>query len=113
MRAHLSIPGAEGLRALSWEEVQEIIDKFDQLNPYDQRCIKGSILSLVKANHIDADPSKPQRRLYGYSVSSKRYAIYEKTGKSDIRVIEPKAHGLGYLAAPRAEKEGGEGHWIV
>jgi len=107
----LRIPGAGDLRTLSWDEVQEIIDKFERLNPYDHRHIQGSILSLVKANHIDSDSSKQRRQLYGYSVSSKRYAIYEKTA-DDIKVVEPKAHGLGYLAAPREEKEGEEGNWI-
>jgi hypothetical protein len=109
----LCIPGAEGLRTLSWDEVQNIIDRFERLNPYDRRYIKGSILSLVKANHVDSDSSKPRRQLYGYSVSSKRYAIYEKTGHDDIKVVEPKAHGLGYLAAPKEEKEGEEGNWIA
>jgi hypothetical protein len=79
---------------------------------YDRRYIQGSILSLVKANHVDSDSSKPRRQLYGYSVSSKRYVIYEKT-TNDIKVVEPKAHGLGYLAAPREEKEGEEGNWIA
>lgn len=79
-------------------------DRFERLNPYDRRYIKGSILSLVKANHVDTDSSKPRRQLYGYSVSSKRYAIYEKIGRDDIKVVEPKAHGLGYLAAPKEEK---------
>jgi hypothetical protein len=109
----LRIPGAEGLRTLSWDEVQSIIDRFEHLNPYDRRFIKGSILSLVKANHVDSDSSKPRRQLYGYSVSSKRYAIYEKTGHNDIKVVEPKAHGLGYLAAPKEEEEGEEGNWIA
>ena len=31
---------------------------------------------------------------------------------NDVNVVEPKAHGLGYLAAPREEKEGEEGNWI-
>ena len=109
----LRIPGAEGLRTLSWDEVQSIIDRFERLNPYDRRFIEGSILSLVKTNHVDSDSSKPRRQLYGYSVSSKRYAIYEKTGHNDIKVVEPKAHGLGYLAAPKEEKEGEEGNWIA
>lgn len=69
--------------------------------------------SLVKANHVDSDSSKPRRQLYGYSVSSKRYAIYEKIGHDDIKGVEPKAHGLGYLAASKEEKEGEEGNWIA
>ncbi len=102
-----------GLRTLAWDEVQSIIDRFEHLNPYDRRYIKGSILSLVKANHVDSDSSKPRRQLYGYSVSSKRYVIYERMGHDDIKVVEPKAHGLGYLAAPKEEKEGEEGNWIA
>jgi hypothetical protein len=90
-----------------------IANSSKRLNPYDRRYIKGSILSLVKANHVDSDSSQPRRQLYGYSVSSKRYAIYEKTSHDDIKVIEPKAHGLGYLAAPKEEKEGEEGNWIA
>lgn len=65
----LRIPGALGLRTLSWDEVQEIIDKFERLNPYDRRYIQGSILSLVKANYVDSDSSKPRRqliRLFGF-----------------------------------------------
>lgn len=108
----LRIAGAQDLRTLSWDEVQEIIDKFERLNPYDRRYIQGSILSLVKANYVDSDSNKPRRQLYGYSVSSKRYAIYEKTA-NDITVVEPKAHGLGYLAAPKEEKESEEGNWIA
>ncbi len=107
------IAGADGLRTLSWDEVEDIVNRFERLNPYDRRYIKGSILSLVKANHVDSDSSKPRRQLYGYSVSSKRYVIYEKTGRGDIKVVEPKAHGLGYLAAPKEEKEGEEGNWIA
>jgi hypothetical protein len=38
--APLHIPGAEGLRILSWAEVQGIIDRFDGLNPYDRRYIR-------------------------------------------------------------------------
>src|SRR5262249_52731492 len=43
----LSIPGSEGKRILSWAEVQEIVDRFTSLNPYDRKAVKGSILNLV------------------------------------------------------------------
>jgi hypothetical protein len=33
----LSVPGSEGIRILSWEEVQETVDKFVSLNPYDPK----------------------------------------------------------------------------
>jgi hypothetical protein len=40
-----------------------------------------------------------QRKLFGMSISSKRYAIYERHGEQ-ITIINPKAHGLGYLYPP-------------
>lgn len=96
----LDIPGSEGRRILPWAEAQRIADKFTSLNPYDPKAVKGSILNLVDANYIDCDSSKPQRQLYGYSIAAKRYALYEKTGKSSIAIVDPKAHGIGFLYSP-------------
>jgi hypothetical protein len=76
----LRIPGGEGLRILSWKEVQDIVHKFESLNPYDHQIVKKSILNLVDANYVDSDPEKPLRQLHGYSISAKRYALYEKIG---------------------------------
>src|SRR2546430_11654139 len=97
----LRIPGSNGVRILSWGEVQEIVAKFAALNPYDRKIVKGSILNLVDANYIDSDPMKPQRQLYGYSIAAKRYALYEKLADSDIKIVDPKAHGLGFLYPPK------------
>ena len=97
----LNIPGSEGLRILKWDEVTEIVERFSSLNPYNRRAVKGSILNLVDANFIDSDPAKPRRQLYGYSIAAKRYALYEKTGKPDITIVDPKAHGIGFLYPPK------------
>jgi hypothetical protein len=97
----LDIPGSEGRRILTWTEVQKIANKFDSLNPYDPKAVKGSILNLVDANYVDSDPAKPQRQLYGYGIAAKRYALYEKTGKSNIDIVDPKAHGIGFLYSPQ------------
>ncbi len=97
----LNIPGSEGLRVLTWTEVREITNRFSSLNPYDQHAVRGSILNLVDANFVDCDPAKPPRQLYGYSIAAKRYALYEKTEKSNITIVDPKAHGIGYLYAPK------------
>jgi len=111
----LSVPGSEGIRVLSWGEVQEIVDRFVSLNPYDPKAVKGSILNLVDANYIDSDPKKPQRQLYGYSIAAKRYSLYVRIGKTDIRIIDPKAHGIGFLDPPAdSPKDWQEGvpQWI-
>jgi hypothetical protein len=96
----LAIPGSEGVRILSWAEVQEIVDRFASLNPYDPAAVKGSILNLVDANFAESRGKKTQRQLHGYSIAAKRYALYEKTGTSGIKIIDPKAHGIGFLYPP-------------
>lgn len=97
----LDIPGSDGLRILTWKETREITERFSSLNPYDPKAVKGSILNLVDANFADSDSAEPQRQLYGYSIAAKRYALYEKTGKSNITIVDPKAHGIGFLYPPQ------------
>ena len=101
------VPGCEKARILSWREVREITDRFEALNPYDRKAVPGSILSLVDDNYVDSDPKKPQRQLYGFSISAKRYALYERCGNK-ITIINPKAHGLGYLYPPADSPKGWE-----
>ena len=95
----LAIPGSAGVRILTWAEVQEIVERFASLNPYDPKAVKGSILNLVDANFV-INGKRTQRQLYGYSIAAKRYSLYEKVGKSDIKIIDPKAHGIGFLYPP-------------
>lgn len=102
----LHIPGSEGVRVLSWAEVKAVVDKFAALNPYDHKIVKGSILNLVDANYVDSDPMNPQRQLYGFSIAAKRYALYLKIGQSDIKIIDPKAHGIGFLYPPKDSPKG-------
>ncbi len=102
----LRIPGSEGVRILSFKEVRSIVDQFGELNPYDRKIVKGSILNFVDANYVDSDPKKPHRQLYGYSIAAKRYALYEKMGKKGIKIIDPKAHGIGFLYPPKNSPKG-------
>jgi hypothetical protein len=39
--------------------------------------------------------------LYGRSIAAKRYSLYVKIGKTGIRIIDPKAHGVGFLYPPK------------
>jgi hypothetical protein len=97
----LNIPGSGDLRILTWQEVKEITNRFSSLNPYNRKAVEGSILNLVDSNFVDSDSRKPQRQLYGYSIAAKRYVLYEKTGKSNIAIVDPKAHGIGFLYPPQ------------
>lgn len=96
------VPGCENARILTWSEVQAIVDRFADLNPYS---FSGSILNLVDDNFVDSDPTKPQRQLLGLSISAKRYTVYERDGER-ITIVNPKAHGLGYLYPPADSPKG-------
>ena len=50
---------------------------------------------------MDSDPKNLQRQLYGYSIAAKRYALYEKVGEKKINIVDPKAHGIGFLYPPK------------
>jgi hypothetical protein len=104
----LRIAGAERASILSHAEVRAIVDKFAALNPYNRTIVKGSILNVVDANYVDSDPRKPQRQLYGYSIAAKRYALYEKIGEKHIKIVDPKAHGIGFLYPPKDSPKGWE-----
>jgi hypothetical protein len=94
--------GANPITALSRAEVEGIVDRFEDLNPYNREIVPGSILKIHKLNW---DRNKKRRQLYGYSIAAKRYALYTKT-ENDIEIVEPKAHGLGYFYSPKNPPEG-------
>ena len=99
-RQQIAMPdGATPITALSWKEVQEIVDRFASLNPYN---LEGSILKIHKLNW---DNNKQHRQLYGYAIAAKRYVLYTKQD-NDIEVVEPKAHGLGFFYPPKDSPDG-------
>jgi hypothetical protein len=110
-RMQIVMPDGEAITALSWAEVQNIVDRFESLNPYDRKLVPGSILKIHKINW---DQNKRRRQLFGYSIAAKRYALYTKTD-NDIQIVEPKAHGLGYFYPPKdspKEWKHETPHWI-
>ncbi len=97
--------GVKPITALSWDEVQRIVDRFQSLNPYSRKFVKDR--SILKVHKLNWDRNKQRRQLFGYSISAKRYTLYTKT-QNDIEIVEPKAHGLGYFYPPKDSPEGWE-----
>jgi len=95
--AHKMPDDQQAIKALSWKRVRVIADKFAALNPYDPKAIPGSILKIEDVNFLS---SGNQRQLYGYAISAKRYALYQRT-RNNLSIVDPKAHGLGYLFPPK------------
>ncbi len=86
----------EPMPTLSWETVKKISERFASLNPYS---FGGTILEIKEINYEGEDKSKPFRELFGDAVSAKRYCLF--IGKHAKEIIDGKAHGIGYLMAPR------------
>jgi hypothetical protein len=85
------------------DQVIEISKRFESLNPYS---FGGTILKIEDVNYIDGEPSKGFRDLHGYAISAKRYCLFE--GKHARKIVDAKAHGIGYLMNPIRRK--GDAH---
>jgi hypothetical protein len=124
----LPVPGAEGKRILTWDEVDRITAKFQALNPYDPDAVPD-LLNLtddnfvckcsheLKSEHDERgkcevhgcsckSKKKVRRELWGVGIAAKRYTLFEKKFDSrgrliDIRIVNPKAHGIGFLYSPK------------
>lgn len=101
--SHKLPDATEAVKALSFKEVQGIANKFRALNPYDPAIVPD----LLKIEKVNFDSAGDRRQLIGYSISAKRYVLYQQTGKN-LTIVDPKAHGLGYLYPP-IEKKGENG----
>jgi len=91
--------GKDAIKTLSLKQIEGIASKFNRLNPYDPNLVKD-VLKIEEINHVDSDPSKPFRQLFGYAVSAKRYTLFTES-KNDIFIEKASGHGLGYLFAPK------------
>lgn len=90
------------VRALSWQDIDDIAGKFESLNPFDPQVVQGSILELKDHNFDDSDN---RLQLYAYAISPKRYVMYGE----DREPITDIQSSLGYLLNPSAEEKG---DWI-
>ena len=99
--------GEPAVKALSWKEVDSIVEKFSALNPYDRNAVPDSILKVEKDNFYYK--SKTQRQLYCYAISAKRYALFVLNKRGEPILLRKdknneddrwSEHGLGHLLNP-------------
>jgi hypothetical protein len=74
---------------------QAVVDWFSELNPYN---FGGSILQVEKVN--DSLETGEPEPLQCWAVSSKRYALFNRTKDGEVIMRKVSAHGLGHLRAP-------------
>lgn len=99
---HKMPDGGDAIKALSWVDAREIVDRFKSLNPYNKKVVPGSILNIVE--EINFDSEGKQRQIYGYGISAKRYSIYTFDG-SEVRIIKASEHGLGLYYRPKEGRD--------
>jgi hypothetical protein len=98
--------GKHAVQTLTLHQVEAIARRFNKLNPYNPNLVR-EILKIEDINHVDSDPRKPYRQLWGYAVSAKRYALFTESNK-DISIRKASGHGLGYLLAPKERATDGD-----
>jgi hypothetical protein len=105
--------GAPPVKALSWTEVDGIVNRFDSLSPYN-RDVVPHLLRLTDENY---DATGSQLQLFGFSIAAKRYSLYTTKcsgshcdHRNCLTIIDPKAHGLIFFA-PSEKRENGLPKW--
>jgi hypothetical protein len=89
--------GEYGIKALSWKDMDDIVRRFELLNPYDREKLPGSILKIEDVNFHNGK----RIELFALAISAKRYLMYHYDAQGNIVIVDAKAHGLGYLYSPR------------
>jgi hypothetical protein len=119
------VPCAGGTRgvikALSWQQVKNISNQFDALNPYDRKAVPGPILKIEDDNYDDPEKREHQRQLYCLAISAKRYALFVRDKRSSPVLLRKgvnnkedrwSEHGLGHLLNP-TDPESEDRGWIA
>jgi hypothetical protein len=111
--------GMEVVNALSWDQVNELVKKFEALNPYDRDVIPGSVLKIEDDNY---DPrTGRQRQLRCLAISAKRYALFLLSKNGEPVLLREKVnnnkdrwsrHGLGHLLNP-SDPEASDRNWTA
>jgi uncharacterized protein (UPF0335 family) len=90
--------GQSSVSALSWEQVNKIVRRFDGLKPYDPAAVPGSLLKIEEKENYDKNGN--QRQLYTYAISAKRYALFTLDPHGMPILHKKSEHGLGHLLSP-------------
>jgi hypothetical protein len=120
-----TVPCAGGkhgvIKALSWQQVRNISNQFDALNPYDREAVPTSILKIEDDNYDDPETREHQRQLYCLAISAKRYALFLRDKRGNPVLLRKgvnnkedrwSEHGLGHLLNP-TDPESEDRGWIA
>ena len=108
---HLGPRGEPGFHPLSWAEVEGIVARLEQLNPYGAGV--GPLLKIEDENF----GKDGQIQVFTYGLSAKRYCLFRKLPDDNIEILKASEHGLGQLLNPtdpdgRDRGPSGAARWI-
>lgn len=97
---HRLADGRDAVRALSWQQVADIVERFAALNPYDRDAVPGSVLKIEDYNR---DAKGTRRQLFCLAISAKRYALFTRSRRGEPTIVKdrtwprpsPESHGSG------------------
>jgi len=92
--------GSPAIQAVTWAQVDEIIQAFESLHPYNRDAVSGPLLEIEAENYDIATGQR--RQLWCYATSAKRYVLWNKA-KDDIQIRKASEHGIGHLLDPTGE----------
>jgi hypothetical protein len=92
----------EAVKALSWQQVEEISERFKALNPYSGEAGRGSILKVEDDNR-DPITEKP-RQLYCLAISAKRYALFLRNSEGEPVLLRSSCPFCGQKNKPSASR---------
>jgi hypothetical protein len=78
--------GTPAIKALSYQQIDEIRARFNSLNPYN----RTSVPDLLKLEHTGMC----------YAISAKRYVVYVIDSAGEIKILKRSEHGLGAYLDP-------------
>ena len=104
--------GRDAVEALTWDEVDLIRARINELNPYD-RSVIPELLKVEAVNHVGNDTSAPRRELWAWAISAKRYMLFargprgtEVGDRGDHRTGGRRTRGDRRAPTPRARPPG-------
>ncbi len=116
---HRTVDDREGIRALTFEQVDQLSAKFSLLNLYAKDAIPDSVLKIEDDNYDLV--TKKQRQLYCVAISAKRYVLFLFDENGMPVLLQKKInnknnrwskHGLGHLLNP-IDPKSDDPNWIA
>jgi hypothetical protein len=83
--------GSLAIKALTWEQADQALNRFDSLSPYDPKLVPHL---FKKEDESFAADGKTQMELRYFGISSKNYVLFRGTPQNP-EIIKPSQHGLG------------------